>query len=336
VPLGPKLISYGLGAIKGTGQGAIEAIVAARSEGGPFKSLFDFCARVDKRSVNKRVAEALIKAGAFDAITPSREQLMASLDLAFRHAEMLEANANQGGLFDFDDAPASEPDLLEAPTWGVRERLGLEKTAIGFYLSGHLFDEHAGEVRRLASTPLAEQGDTRRESVLLAGIVNDLRVINGARGRTCIFKLDDGSGVGLEFSCSGEQYDGWKALLSEDALVFVQGAVSHDKFTDGLRGRVGNVFDLAGARSRFARALQIDLPRPTPSQVAALKDWLNRHPPQTVETEEGPVSRGLAVRWPLRLAEVEAECELGQPAWPSDEAMAELRQRGLPAQLVYR
>lgn len=335
VPLGPKLISYGLGAIKGTGQGAIEAIVAARTEGGPFKSLFDFCARVDKRSVNKRVVEALIKAGAFDAITPSREQLMASLDLGFRHAEMLEANANQGGLFDFDDAPASEPDLVDAPAWGVRERLGLEKTAIGFYLSGHLFDEHAGEVRRLAPTPLAEQGDTRRESVLLAGIVNDLRVINGARGRTCIFKLDDGSGS-LEFSCSGDQYEGWKAQLQEDALVFVQGTVSHDKFTDGLRGRVGNVFDLAGARSRFARALQIDLPRPTPSQVAALKEWALRHPPQSLETEEGPVTRGLAIRWPLRLPGVVAECELGLQSWPSDEAMAELRQRGLPAQLVYR
>src|SRR5690606_9164355 len=100
-------------------------------QGGPFKSLFDFCARVDKSAANKRVVEALIKAGAFDSLAPAergRERLMASLDLAFRHAEMLEANANQGGLFDFDDAPAAEPELLEAEAWGVRERLGLEKS----------------------------------------------------------------------------------------------------------------------------------------------------------------------------------------------------------------
>ncbi len=337
VPLGKKLIGYGLGAIKGTGQGAIEAMIAARQAGGPFKSLFDFCARVDKRTVNKRVVEALIKAGAFDAINPSRERLMESVSLAMQHAEMLEANANQGGLFDFDDAPATEPELLPAATWGVRERLSLEKTAIGFYLSGHLFDEHAAEVRRLVPRQLSEQGDTRREAILLAGICNDLRVINGARGRTCIFKLDDGSGS-LEFSCPGEQYDLNKALLVEDALVFVQGSVSHDKFTDGLRGRMNAVFDLAGARSRFARALQIELPRPSPAQVAALKEWVARHPPQTVESDEGPVQRGLPVRWPLQLAGVAAELELGDASlhWPSDEAMAELRQRGLPAQLVYR
>jgi DNA polymerase-3 subunit alpha len=340
VPLGKKLIGYGLGAVKGSGQGAIEALVTARKEGGSFKSLFDFCARVDKRSVNKRVVEALIKAGAFDTLAPEvrgRERLMASVDLAFRHAEMLEANANQGGLFDFDDAPAAEPELLDAPVWGVRERLGLEKTAIGFYLSGHLFDEHAAEVRRLVPRQLSEQVDTRRESVLLAGICNDLRVINGARGRTCIFKLDDGSSA-LEFSCTGDQYDGMKDLLQEDALVFVQGTVSHDKFTDGLRGRVGSAFDLAGARSRFAKALQIELPRPSRAQVAAVHAWVQRHPAQQVDSEEGPVQRGLSIRWPLQLSGVAAELELGDAAkhWPSSEAMDELRQQGVPAQLLYR
>ncbi len=344
VPLGKKLIGYGLGAIKGSGRGAIEALVVARQAGGPFKSLFDFCARVDKGAANKRVVEALIKAGAFDSLAPAergRERLMASLDLAFRHAEMLEANANQGGLFDFDDAPAAEPELLEAEAWGVRERLGLEKSAVGFYLSGHLFDEHAAEVRRLVPTALGEQGDTRREQVLLAGIVNDLRVINGARGRTCIFKLDDGSGA-LEFSMGGEQYDGLKALLQEDELVFVQGTVSHDKFSDGLRGRVAGptgVFDLAGARARFAKAVLIELPRPSRAQVEAVRTWVQRHPPQQLDSEAGPVTRGLMLRWPLRLAGVCAEgIELGEASlhWPSVDAVEELRQLGIPAQLTYR
>jgi DNA polymerase-3 subunit alpha len=95
----------------------------------------------------------------------------------------------------------------------VRERLSLEKSAIGFYLSGHLFDEHAAEVRRLVPTPLVDQGDTRRESVLLAGIVNDLRVISGARGRTCIFKLDDGSAAEIELGDDGRIWP------SDDALA---------------------------------------------------------------------------------------------------------------------
>jgi DNA polymerase-3 subunit alpha len=91
-------------------------------------------------------ALALVKAGAFDRLHPYRERVFESVGLAFQHAEQLEANAAQGGLFDFADAPASEPDLLECKPWGVRERLTLEKAAIGFYLSGHLFDEHAAEV----------------------------------------------------------------------------------------------------------------------------------------------------------------------------------------------
>jgi DNA polymerase III alpha subunit len=107
-PISDKVVRYGLGAVKGTGQGAIEAIVAAREGtdgqgGGPFRSLFDFCARVDKQRVNKRVVEALIKAGAFDALHPDRAAALASVGLAFDWAETQAANAAQGGLFDFGD-----------------------------------------------------------------------------------------------------------------------------------------------------------------------------------------------------------------------------------------
>jgi DNA polymerase-3 subunit alpha len=143
VPTGNKTICYALGAVKGTGQGAIEALVAEREANGPFTSFFDFCARVDRSRVNKRVVEALIKAGAFDALQPHRSALMASVSLAFEYADSLAANADQGGLFDFGDSHAAstnEPELVHAEPWTLKERLSLEKTAIGFYLSGHLFD----------------------------------------------------------------------------------------------------------------------------------------------------------------------------------------------------
>ena len=148
-PVADKRIRYGLGAIKGTGQGAIEAIVAARGEGGPFCSLFDFCARVDRMRLNKRSVEALIKAGAFDAQNPHRASLLASVGLAFEFADSQAAHADQGGLFDFADSHAAstqEPALVDAPMWDVKERLTQEKTAIGFYLSGHLFDQVEVEV----------------------------------------------------------------------------------------------------------------------------------------------------------------------------------------------
>jgi DNA polymerase-3 subunit alpha len=152
-PVSDKVIRYGLGAIKGTGEQAIEAIVKSREEGGPFTSLFDFCVRVDRTRLNKRTVEALIKAGAFDSLQLNRAALVASIDRAFDFAAAAAANVHQGGLFDLggdDDHGSStqEPELVEATPWGVKERLTLEKTAIGFYLSGHLFDEVAREVRQ--------------------------------------------------------------------------------------------------------------------------------------------------------------------------------------------
>jgi DNA polymerase-3 subunit alpha len=117
-PVSDKVIRYGLGAIKGTGQQAIDAIVKAREEGGPFTSLFDFCVRVDRSRLNKRTVEALVKAGAFDALQRNRASLAASIDRAFDFSTATSANANQGGLFDMmgDDAHGSstqEPDLVD-------------------------------------------------------------------------------------------------------------------------------------------------------------------------------------------------------------------------------
>jgi hypothetical protein len=196
-PISDKVVRYGLGAIKGTGQSAIEAIVAAREEGGAFQSLYDFCCRVDRGRINKRTVEALIKAGAFDALHMNRAALVASIDRAFEFAATSEANANQGGLFDMGDSHAAshkEPELLEALPWGVKERLSHEKTALGFYLSGHLFDEVEREVRRFCKRRIEELVDTR-EPLLLAGIVTDMRIINGQRGRLALFKLDDKTDV---------------------------------------------------------------------------------------------------------------------------------------------
>ncbi|MGZ5131644.1 MAG: DNA polymerase III subunit alpha, partial [Caldimonas sp.] len=192
-PVSERAVRYGLGAVKGTGQGAIEAIVAAREAGGPFTSLFDFCARVDRGRINRRVVEALIKAGAFDALHGERSSLLASVGLALDWADTQAAHADQGGLFDFGadagdthGASTHEPALVAAAPWSIKERLTLEKSALGFYLSGHLFDQSAAEVRRFAKLRLADVLDSR-EPLLLAGIVSDLRVVNGQRGRVAIF-----------------------------------------------------------------------------------------------------------------------------------------------------
>jgi len=328
-PVDDKTVRYGLGAIKGTGQSAIEAIVAARegrdgAGGGPFRSLFDFCARVDRQRINKRVIEALIKAGAFDQLHQDRAALLASVSLALDWADTQAAHADQAGLFDFGDSHAAsthEPALVAAAPWDVKERLTLEKTAIGFFLSGHLFEQSEAEVRQFCRTRIADLVDSR-EPQLLAGIAGELRVINGQRGRVLIFKLDDRSEV-IEAVASEELIDAHRELLKEDELLIVQGRVKLDRFNGGLRLDVAQVWDLAAARARFGRYLSVSvngIPLP-------VRDLLRQWPARKLHTEQGELEQGLGVRLKLQRAEATADLDLGDEArfWPCDEALARWR-----------
>jgi DNA polymerase III subunit alpha len=324
-PISNQKIRYGLGAVKGTGQLAIEAIVAARQgqgptgEAGAFTSLFDFCRRVDRSRLNKRTVEALIKAGAFDTLQQNRAALMASMELAFDFAATSAANVLQGGLFDMmgDDAHGSstqEPPLVNAVPWGVRERLILEKTAVGFYLSGHLFDEVATEARRFVRRSISEVSDAR-EAQVVAGIVSDMRVINGQRGKLAIFKLDDKSGS-IEATADEALMNASRNVLKDDEFVVISGRIQNDRFSGGLRLQSQQVMDLASARCRFARYLQVDagLRRPDVSSVLA------HHPARRDITDEGETVRGLGVRLRLQVpaqtavdSAFQAELEPGDP-----------------------
>ena len=337
-PVSAKRVRYGLGAVKGSGQGAVEAIVEARegsgaAEGaaaGPFRSFFDFCARVDRKRVNKRAVEALIKAGAFDALHADRASLIASVGLGFDFADHQVVNASQGGLFDDGDHGSStqEPVLQMAAPWGVRERLLLEKSAVGFYLSGHLFDENAAEVRRFCKRQIADLVDSR-EPQTLAGIVSELRFVTGQRGRVAIFKLDDGS-ESIEAVASEELIDANKALLVDDELLIVSGKVQPDRFSGGLRLNINQVWGLAGARARFGRYLSLALALPaltgpaSGSAGSALAELVKTWPAHILATDQGDVCQGLALRLQISLPAVTAELDLGDDSrfWPTDEALA--------------
>jgi len=329
-PEGRKAIRYGLGAIKGTGQGAIEAIVAVREEGGPFSSLFNFCQRVDKGRVNKRVVEALIKAGAFDEQHPDRAAALASVSLAFDWAETQQANANQGGLFDFDDGDGhgshtQEPPLVVAEPWTVREKLSLEKTALGFYLSGHLFDQDEAEVRRFVKRRVADLIDSR-DPQLLAGIVSDLRIINGQRGRVGIFKLDDKSEP-IEAVAGEELLDANKDLLRDDELLIVQGRVKPDRFSGGLRLDVSALWSLPAARARHGRQMWVELRGGSTAALPRIDELLRKHPPKLVSDEQGETRQGLPVRLRITGDRACGELDLGEAGrfWPADEALAAWR-----------
>ncbi len=342
-------VRYGLGAIKGTGQGAIEAIVAARqglgngtsgAVGGPFTSLFDFCARVDRARINKRTVEALIKAGAFDRWGQERSALLASVGLAFDYADSQAAHADQGGLFDSDDshgASTQEPPLVEALPWSIKERLLAEKAALGFYLSGHMFDQSADEVRQFAKRANAYVLDTR-EPQLLAGIVGDLRMVNGQRGKVAIFKLDDKTEA-IEAVASEELVNANRELLKDDELVIVQGKVQPDRFSGGLRLTVQQVWGLAEARCRFGKYLSVHVNGAVPPVAELLRDF----PVRSVATEHGDLPQGLSVRLHLHRSAaqgvVTGDLDLGEQArfYPSDEAIERWRAaaEGRKARVVY-
>jgi DNA polymerase III subunit alpha len=342
-PVSDKVVQYGLGAIKGTGQAAIEAIVRVRNESGPFKSLFDFCARVDRKQLNKRVVEALVKAGAFDALHPDRASMLASVALALDWADTQAAHADQGGLFDFGGeaeggdqhgASTQEPPLVAAETWSIKERLTLEKGALGFYLSGHLFDQSAAEVRRFARRQIADLLDSR-EPQLLAGIVTDLRIINGQRGRVAIFKLDDKSEA-IEAVANEDLLNANKDLLKDDELIVVQGKVQPDRFSGGLRLTVTQVWDLASARCRFGKYLRVAVNGSVPPVAEVLRDY----PSRRISTEQGDLPQGLTVRLALHRDAASGELDLGEAArfYPSDAALA-LWRAGAPrghADVVYK
>jgi DNA polymerase-3 subunit alpha len=326
-PVSDKVIRYGLGAIKGTGQQAIDAIVKAREEGGPFTSLYDFCVRVDRSRLNKRTVEALVKAGAFDSLQRNRASLAASIDRAFDFSTATAANANQGGLFDMmgDDAHGSstqEPDLVDVLPWGVKEQLTNEKTAVGFYLSGHLFDAVEREVRLFAKRKIDDLIDSR-EPQLLAGIVSDLRIINGQRGKLAIFKLDDKSAV-MEATADEAMINANRHLLKDDELVIVMAKMQADRFSGGFRLSIQQVWDLPSARCRFGKFLRVAVNGRAP-EVAKL---VKAYPPQREVTEQGELFRGLTVRLKLERKSdnvaASAELSLGEQAkfFPSDAALS--------------
>ncbi|MHB1245904.1 MAG: DNA polymerase III subunit alpha [Sulfuriferula sp.] len=255
-PENAKQIRYGLGAIKGTGEAAISAIVAEREKEGPFQDLFDLVRRVDKRSVNRRTLESLIRAGAFDSINDHRAALLASVGMALELAEQAAADINQVSLFgDLDNDLDNQPGLVDVPRWGEKEKLLQEKTALGFYFSGHPFDAYAPELAGLAKLRLKDVAPGPNP-VLLVGIISALRTQMTRRGKMAFVQLDDGSAA-LEVPVFNEVFERHREWLKEDRLLLVEGKVSKDDYSGGVRIMVDKLYDLTTARTRYAKSLKL-------------------------------------------------------------------------------
>jgi DNA polymerase-3 subunit alpha len=260
-PVHTTRIAYGLGGIKGTGKGAIESIVQARVEGGAFRDLFDFCRRVDKRQVNRRAIEALIRSGAFDAIDARRASLLASVGAAMDDAERHDRAAAQVSLFgdDSSDGAAPRPALIAAREWTEPERLANEKASLGFYLSGHPYSAYAAELAHLVQQPLGALKPTQT-AVRIAGVVGQLRTQSSRRGKMAFVTLDDGKSQ-AEIVVFNETFDTYRHLIREDALlvaeVKVMNRMGDDGQMQGLRIVAETLHDLPAARKKWARSLKL-------------------------------------------------------------------------------
>lgn len=305
-------IRYGLGAVKGAGQNAIEAILEARKSG-PFKDLFDFAKRVDKKQINRRTIDSLIRAGAFDCFKVDRAVLQASVNLAWESAEQAEKSANQVSLFGGDDSDLEAPlEYVQVPPWSDKQRLTEEKGALGFYLSGHLFSAYEKEVRRFVRTKIASL-EPSWEPRSLAGIITGVRVQMTQRGKLVICTLDDGTGV-IEATIYNELFEPFKHLIKEDELLVVSGKVSEDRFNGGLRVAADKVMDLGAARIQYGVRMVVSINKAIDPNH--LRDTLSAH-----RQEQG-------LPFVMRYQQADAACEvvLGD-AWrinPSDSLQSTL------------
>ena len=311
VPLGGQKISYGLGAVKGTGQLAIAEIVEVRRVGGNFTSLFDFCTRVDRTKVNKRSVEALIKSGAFDCISGDRSSVLSSVDLAWDYAQSQANNLHQVGLFDAGHgAHSQEPPLKSATPWTIRERLTHEKSALGFHLSGHLFEEYAAELRKFIKTSLQTLTESK-DPQWVVGMVKNQRFINTTRGKLYIFELDDMSDV-LEISTDENIFNANKDKIQEDQILVAQVKVQSDR-RDPTQLRLSLIqsLNLTEARCKFGKYLQCNLQE----DLRDLEEIIHIDHHKTQDTHSNlnsssPV-KGLGVRIVFQLQHCEAEILLG-------------------------
>lgn len=310
-PVNDEQILYGLGAVKGTGWAAIEVILKAREQDGPFKDLFDFCRRLDLRKVNRRVIESLIRAGAFDKLEPNRAALLAGVGLAISAAEQSGAASGQNSLFgDATDSVAHT--LPTVPVWSDQEQLQQEKAALGFYFSGHPFVGYKKDIANFIRYGLGDLKPSDQPQ-LLAGIIMGVRVRMTQRGKMAIVTLDDAVSR-IEIVVGNELLNQSPHLLKEDALLVVEGRVSHDDFSGGLRVNARRLMDLPTARSAYASMLKISCNGQ--ADAAKLRELLSPYCRHSSTPEE---KRGCAVKVEYHNATGKVELML------SDQWRVELR-----------
>ena len=257
-------IVYGLGAIKGIGRPVIESILEARERGNPFKDLYDLCARVDVKKVNRRALEALIRSGALDDLGAHRASLIASIDLAMDAANQQHrsAAAGQNDFFGIAAPQETVQTYQNVAPWKKEDLLAAEKETLGLYLSGHPIDMYIEELDQFTSCRLnsVDVGQGKgKKPVTLAGLVVGVRIMSTKSGSRMAFLTLDDKTARIEIGVYGELYDQRRDVIHKDKVLVVKGKASHDHFSGGIRLSADELFDIEQARSNLARHMRVRL-----------------------------------------------------------------------------
>jgi DNA polymerase III subunit alpha len=278
-------IRYGLGAIKGVGEAAIESIITSRPADGEFASLQAFCLQQDLRNVNRRALEALIRAGAMTIPDQHPAQLLADLDAAIKSAEQTQhdRDAGQSGLFaDLSATPAASESPAEqtatVAAWSEQERLRGERDTLGLYLTAHPLDCLRDELAQFTSGTLdsieqritGQASKAGKQPVVIAALVMAIR---RRPGKGAFVAVDDGK-ARVEINLFEEVYNDCETLLQKDQLVIIKGDASVDRYNGGLRISAREIMDLTTARQRHARYLHLRLHAPDTQLVGQLEQLL--------------------------------------------------------------
>jgi len=274
-----EAIRFGLAAVKNVGHNAIESIVVARKEIGAFKSIFQFCEKVDLRLLNKRVIESLVKSGAMDAMG-RRSQLMAVIDIAMEHAQKSQHDAAMGqhglfGVFAEDKTAQTEKPLPNIPDWDEHQRLSAEKEILGFFITGHPLEKYRDKLLDFSALTTEELGQlkssTGRDEVLIGGILKAVRVSKSKKGDLYAQgRLEDMNGS-VDILCFSESFKRLTEKLKLDVPVLVKGSV---RLEEGSNAKlmISDITPLEQAEPKLARSLRIKIPLETasPGTVDAL------------------------------------------------------------------
>jgi DNA polymerase-3 subunit alpha len=258
-------IRFGLAAVKNVGGAALDSIIEERDTDGPYKSLGDFCKRVDSRKVNRRVIESLIKAGAFDSLQGKRSQLIAILDQAMDQAQATQRDKESGQLSLFSLMPEETqekssnipmPDILE---WDKKERLQYEKETVGFYITGHPLDDFREELKQVAYnqiTSLNECGDGA--AVRIGGLVKTKKELKSKKGDAMAFlSMEDTTGS-VEVIAFPSVFSNCFHLLNEDNTIIVQGVLQKEE-EGGFKILAEHIDSLEDAQLKYTTGTKIEL-----------------------------------------------------------------------------